>query len=63
MYQVPQDKLAKSVERVFINVVNAVGADVNRMLTHKYTNAALRYVSGLGVRKAEYLLQAVFRKV
>eukprot|EP00026_Physarum_polycephalum_P000177 Phypoly_transcript_00177.p1 GENE.Phypoly_transcript_00177~~Phypoly_transcript_00177.p1 ORF type:complete len:1792 (+),score=500.68 Phypoly_transcript_00177:82-5457(+) len=59
---VPQDRLAKSIHRVFINVVNAVGADVNRMLTHKYANASLQYVSGLGVRKAEYLLQAIFRK-
>lgn len=59
----PADRLAKSIERVFINVVNAVGVDVNRMLSHKYAAASLRFVSGLGVRKAEYLLQAIFRKV
>eukprot|EP01132_Coremiostelium_polycephalum_P010934 gene10934-13392_t len=57
-----KDYLVKLLHRCFINVVNAVGVDINRMIRHKYTASTLQFVSGLGSRKAQMLLNLIFRR-
>ncbi|GAM20704.1 hypothetical protein SAMD00019534_038790 [Acytostelium subglobosum LB1] len=53
-----KDYLLKLLHRCFVNVVNAVGVDINRMIRHKFTSSPLQFVSGLGSRKAQALLNA-----
>ncbi|EAL71329.1 SH2 domain-containing protein [Dictyostelium discoideum AX4] len=57
-----KDYLVKLLHRCFINVVNAVGVDINRMIQCRFTSATLQFVSGLGSRKAQMLLNSLFRR-
>eukprot|EP01133_Synstelium_polycarpum_P008015 gene8015-9416_t len=57
-----KDYLLKLLHRCFINVVNAVGVDINRFIQHKFTSAPLQFVAGLGSRKAQALLTSIFRR-
>ncbi|EFA74515.1 SH2 domain-containing protein [Heterostelium album PN500] len=57
-----KDYLLKLLYRCFINVVNAVGVDINKYVKNKFAASPLQFVSGLGSRKAQALLNAVFRK-
>lgn len=41
----------------FINRVNEVGVDVNRAISHPYTQSLIQYVCGLGPRKGTHLLK------
>ncbi|KAL6060672.1 Transcription elongation factor SPT6 [Balamuthia mandrillaris] len=58
----PKDTMLKHLHRCFTDVVNMVGVDVNRCKLHRHAAGVLRYVSGLGPRKANALLQALDRK-
>ncbi|KAK4053287.1 Transcription elongation factor spt6 [Microbotryomycetes sp. JL221] len=51
------------LERALIEIVNNVGVDINRAVRNQYYAALLPFVSGLGPRKADYLLKTVTRKV
>ncbi len=58
-----QDKnyLVKMLERCFINVVNAVGVDINSAVMHKHAAHTLQHVAGFGPRKAAMLIQNIYR--
>jgi transcriptional accessory protein Tex/SPT6 len=48
-------QLLKRYERVFIEKVMDSGVDLNKAAAHDHCGARLRFVAGLGPRKAEYL--------
>ena len=57
-----KDYLFKVLERCLINTVNRVGVDINRLVSHKFASSTLQFLSGLGPRKASYLLTHVYRR-
>eukprot|EP01090_Pellita_catalonica_P014727 TRINITY_DN3820_c0_g1_i2.p1 TRINITY_DN3820_c0_g1~~TRINITY_DN3820_c0_g1_i2.p1 ORF type:complete len:591 (+),score=109.45 TRINITY_DN3820_c0_g1_i2:405-2177(+) len=59
---VAQDVLRERLHRAFIDVVNHVGVDINRTILHKHMRGTLRFVSGLGPRKARALINALERR-
>eukprot|EP01114_Cavostelium_apophysatum_P013868 TRINITY_DN3454_c0_g1_i4.p1 TRINITY_DN3454_c0_g1~~TRINITY_DN3454_c0_g1_i4.p1 ORF type:complete len:1553 (-),score=591.00 TRINITY_DN3454_c0_g1_i4:61-4719(-) len=59
---VGKEFLAKYLHRCFINVVNLVGVDINRAVSHKFAVSCLQFVSGLGPIKSAALIQNVFRR-
>jgi len=48
-----------ALERALVNVVNKVGVDVNRAVHDPYYQALLPFVSGLGPRKAQFIVRKV----
>ncbi|KAI0054143.1 transcription elongation factor Spt6 [Auriscalpium vulgare] len=56
---IPGEKLLTALERVFVDVVNKVGVDVNRAVTDPYHQHLLPYVCGLGPRKAQVLVRKI----
>ncbi|KAG2224925.1 hypothetical protein INT45_010874 [Circinella minor] len=54
---VPEDTLLVRLERALINVVNDMGVDINAASTSPYLATALKYVCGLGPRKAQSILK------
>jgi len=57
-----KDYLWKMLERQFVTVVNAVGVDINRCVSFKFASGPLQFVAGLGPRKAQGLISAIYRK-
>lgn len=57
--RVPPEKLYRGLERVMLEVVNDVGLDINRAITHKLAASPLQFVCGLGLRKAGVLLTKI----
>ncbi|KAI0636950.1 transcription elongation factor Spt6 [Trametes polyzona] len=55
----PKEKLLTALERVLVDVVNKVGVDINRAVTDAYYQHLLRYVCGLGPRKAQVLVKKI----
>lgn len=53
-----KEDLLNSLYCEFINRVNEVGVDVNRAISHPYTQSLIQYVCGLGPRKGTHLLKA-----
>ncbi|TFY83720.1 hypothetical protein EWM64_g301 [Hericium alpestre] len=56
---VPRDKLLMALERVFVDVINKVGVDINRAVTDPYYQHLLPFVGGLGPRKAQVLVKKI----
>lgn len=56
---VPRDVLVTHAERALVRAVNAVGVDINRMISRKHTATVLPFLSGLGPRKAQYMLTRI----
>lgn len=56
---IPRDRLLNFLERALIAVVNTSAVDINRAVVNAYYAQQLRYVSGLGPRKADYLMRAI----
>ncbi|UZJ54735.1 hypothetical protein CBS101457_004055 [Exobasidium rhododendri] len=56
---IPRDRLLNFLERAMVAVVNMIGVDINRAVVNAYYANLLRYVSGLGLRKADALMRAV----
>lgn len=54
-----QEHLLTALEQAFVTVVNAVGVDINRIVNAKHLQSVLRFVSGLGPRKADKLIKAI----
>jgi transcription elongation factor SPT6 len=54
-----KDDRVAIVERQLINLVNQVGVDVNMASAHPWCSVLLRYVGGLGPRKATLVINAV----
>jgi transcription elongation factor SPT6 len=57
------DTLLKSLERGFINVVNNVGVDINSACSYPHLSHTLKFVSGLGPRKAQSFISKIVRSV
>ncbi|CAL8280696.1 unnamed protein product [Arctogadus glacialis] len=55
--QVVKEELLTALYCEFINRVNEVGVDVNRGISHPYTQSLVQYVCGLGPRKGSQLLK------
>ncbi|KAJ1963272.1 Transcription elongation factor spt6, partial [Dipsacomyces acuminosporus] len=56
---VDQDVLFTIVERAFVNVINKVGVDINELAVYPHKQCALQYVSGLGPRKAQGIINKI----
>ncbi|KNE90249.1 hypothetical protein PSTG_16290 [Puccinia striiformis f. sp. tritici PST-78] len=55
----PKDTLQLYLERALVNIVNAVGVDINRAVNDHYYQCLLQYVCGLGPRKAQKLIKSI----
>ncbi|KAF8522273.1 transcription elongation factor Spt6 [Hysterangium stoloniferum] len=58
---IPKEKLLAALERALVNVVNAVGVDINRAVNDPYYQLLLPYVAGLGPRKAQVLIKKIIK--
>uniref|UniRef100_A0A4W5L4X4 Transcription elongation factor SPT6 n=1 Tax=Hucho hucho TaxID=62062 RepID=A0A4W5L4X4_9TELE len=54
---VVKEDLLSALYCEFINRVNEVGVDVNRAISHPYTQSLVQFVCGLGLRKGSHLLK------
>jgi transcription elongation factor SPT6 len=59
---VSRDFLLEMLYRCFLNTVNAVGVDINRLMMHRHHSGLLQFVAGLGPRKAAGLIASIERK-
>lgn len=55
----PKETLQLYLERALVNIVNAVGVDINRAVNDHYYQHLLQYVCGLGPRKAQKLIKSI----
>ncbi|XP_046876108.1 transcription elongation factor SPT6 isoform X1 [Hypomesus transpacificus] len=55
--QVVKEDLLSALYCEFINRVNEVGVDVNRAISHPYTQSLVQFICGLGIRKGSHLLK------
>lgn len=58
---VSQERLLQCLERALVNVVNAVGVEINQAVKDPYLAKCLPFVAGLGPRKAEALIKSITR--
>lgn len=56
---VNQTKLLERLELEAIRIVNLVGVDINRIKDSPHTTKQLNFVSGLGPRKAAYIIEKI----
>lgn len=57
-----KDMLLKEYDRVFVQVINKFGVDINLLANHKHTSYQMQFVCGLGPVKAASLLEKVRAK-
>lgn len=57
-----KDSLLKKYDRVFVQVINKFGVDINLLANHKHTSYQLQFISGLGPVKAVSILDKVRAK-
>uniref|UniRef100_K3WKI6 Transcription elongation factor spt6 n=1 Tax=Globisporangium ultimum (strain ATCC 200006 / CBS 805.95 / DAOM BR144) TaxID=431595 RepID=K3WKI6_GLOUD len=57
-----KDTLLKEYDRVFVQVVNKFGVDINLLANHKHTSYQLQFICGLGPVKAASVLDKVRAK-
>lgn len=57
--QLSRDKLLLRMERMLVEITNAVGVDINRAIRDSYYYALLPFVAGLGPRKASALVKKI----
>lgn len=55
----PKDVLVKHMERAIVNAVAYVGVDINAAVKHRHKSYTLQFVSGLGPRKAGFVMGKV----
>ncbi len=60
--RVPLSMLLRALSRTFMEVINAVGVDINRIVHRPFLAAPLQFVCGLGARKSKQLLTDLARK-
>ncbi|KAF8576398.1 transcription elongation factor Spt6 [Ramaria rubella] len=58
---IPKEKLLTALERALVNIVNAVGVDINRAVNDSYYQLLLPYIAGLGPRKAQVLIKKIIK--
>jgi transcription elongation factor SPT6 len=56
---IPRERLLNFLERALVAVINTTAVDINRAVINAYYAQQLRYVSGLGPRKADHLMRAI----
>ncbi|KAF9535288.1 transcription elongation factor SPT6 [Crepidotus variabilis] len=56
---VPKEKLLSAFEQALVDTTNKVGVEINRAVTDPYYQHLLRFVCGLGPRKAEVLVKKI----
>ncbi|PVU97077.1 hypothetical protein BB561_000766 [Smittium simulii] len=56
---IPSEVRWKHLQRVLITNINNVGVNINEIIQHPHKSATLSYVSGLGARKAQYILNTL----
>ncbi len=56
---VPRRMLLDHMERAFVHVTSRMGVEINHVFLHSHLAAPLRFVPGLGPRKAKHLMQAI----
>ena len=61
--QLPEDELLENIFTEFINRVNQVGVNVNKAAQRSNYGNLLRFVSGLGPRKAQALIKVLKKQV
>lgn len=61
--QLPEDELLENIYTEFINRVNQVGVNVNKAAQRSYSGNLLRFVCGLGPRKAQALIKVLKKQV
>ncbi len=54
-------KLSVYLENEAVKVVNSVGVEINKACEHQHLQSVIQFVSGLGPRKANYLIEKVNR--
>ena len=42
--------------------LHSVGVDINRVVNHRHASGTLQYVCGLGPRKAQGLINSIYRQ-
>jgi transcription elongation factor SPT6 len=57
-----KDAILKEYDRIFLQVVNKFGVDINLLANHKHTSYQLQFICGLGPVKASYVLDKVRAK-
>lgn len=55
----PKDELLNALTHQFVNVVNAVGVDINRCLVQQHRATLVQFIGGLGPRKGISLLRTL----
>lgn len=58
-YLLPQDRVMRQLETVLVDIVNLVGVNLNDAVKDMSIANLLPYVSGLGPRKAAYMLKII----
>jgi transcription elongation factor SPT6 len=58
-YLLPQDRVLRQLETVLVDIVNLVGVNLNDAVQDMSIANLLPYVSGLGPRKAAYMLKII----
>lgn len=61
-YLLPRDLLSKAIESVFVDYVNLDGIDINLAVREELIANTVRFVAGLGPRKATTIIQALQAK-
>lgn len=61
--QISNEKLLIHLERGLVNTVCSTGIEVNSCVADPYERVMLPYISGLGPRKADVLINAVLKLV
>lgn len=57
--EINREELIEFLEQTIITAVSRVGIDINRTIFHKHKQCALRFVPGLGPRKAADLISEI----
>ncbi|XP_031780062.1 transcription elongation factor SPT6-like [Nasonia vitripennis] len=60
--QLAKEELLQSIQLEFVNRVNEVGVDINKIIQQHHGENLLQYVCGLGERKAQTLIRIVKHK-
>jgi len=62
MEYIDQELLLERLKRCFINVTNAVGVDINRVVKHKWMHPVVSSICGLGPVKSYFAIRDIFFK-
>jgi len=52
-------KLKNEFEKIAMGICNDVGVDINRIIKHKHLVSPLQFICGLGVRKANEVIDKI----